>query len=84
MNGKELSVHLLRDTIVRSTQDDVLGPVGLELFPASLSGSLTPRRLTLRGTRTIDALPGDDLWPADPVESLVQFKLIGGDGVDLS
>ena len=77
MPREYLSVHTLGDTIVRYPHDPVTGRVGLELLPASLANQAVPPRESLRGEAFIDVLPGDDPWPARPVESLLQFKLVG-------
>jgi alpha-galactosidase len=77
MPREYLSVHTLGDTIVRYPHDPATGKVGLELLPASLAGQAVPPRESLRGEAFIDVLPGDDPWPARPVESLLQFKLVG-------
>jgi len=58
-------------------QDKASGRVGLEIIPAAALGKIVPRRETLRGLPFIDAMPGNDPWPASVVESLVQFKLVG-------
>ncbi|MCW1925792.1 alpha-galactosidase [Luteolibacter arcticus] len=77
MPREYLSVHTLGDTLVRYPHDPVTGRVGLELLPASLVGEALAPRDSLRGEAFIDVLPGDDPWPARPVESLLQFKLVG-------
>lgn len=77
MPREYLSVHTFGDTLVRYPHDPATGRVGLELLPASLVDQAVPPRESLRGEAFIDALPGDDPWPARPVESLLQFKLVG-------
>ena len=72
-----LSSHVLGDTLVRYPIDPITGCVGLELVPAALAEQTLAPRESLRGEAVIDVLPGDDPWPARPVESLVQFKLVG-------
>ncbi|MEO5715858.1 MAG: glycoside hydrolase family 36 protein [Luteolibacter sp.] len=74
-----LSIHTLGDTQVRYPIDHVTGRVGLELVPLSLVGKTVPPRESLGGEAFIDVLPGDDPWPARPVDSLVQLKLVGDD-----
>lgn len=53
------------------------GRLGLELVPTALISRTLPRRTSLRGLPFIDAMPGNDPWPASVVDSLVQFKLVG-------
>lgn len=53
------------------------GRLGLELSPSALISRTVPRRTSLRGLPFIDAMPGNDPWPASVVDSLVQFKLVG-------
>ncbi|MES2438025.1 MAG: glycoside hydrolase family 36 protein [Verrucomicrobiota bacterium] len=65
------------DTLVRYPYDPATGIVGLELIPAALAGETVPARESLRGEPFIDVLPGDEPWPARPVESLLQLKLVG-------
>jgi alpha-galactosidase len=77
MPREYLSVHTFGDTIVRYPHDPVTGRVGLELLPASLADRAVSPRESLRGEDFIDVLPGNDPWPARPVESLLQFKLVG-------
>jgi alpha-galactosidase len=77
MPREYLSIHTLGDTIIRYPHDPVTGRVGLELLPASLADQAVAPRESLRGEAFIDVLPGDDPWPARPVESLLQFKLAG-------
>jgi len=72
-----LSQHTFGDTTVRYPHDPATGRVGLELLPTALLDRAVPRRATLRGLPFIDAMPGDDPWPAAVVDSLVQFKLVG-------
>ncbi len=72
-----LATHLLGDLAVRYPRDTTTGRVGLELLPAFLLDHAVPPRESLRGEPFIDALPGDDPWPARPVESLLQLKLAG-------
>jgi len=77
MPREYLSVHTLGDTIVRYPYDPETGRVGLELLPAGLADQAVAPRESLRGEACIDVLPGNDPWPARPVESLLQFKLVG-------
>ena len=77
MPREYLSVLTLGDTIVRYPFDPVTGKVGLEMLPVSLVDQTVTPRESLRGEAFIDALPGNDAWPARPVESLMQFKLVG-------
>lgn len=72
-----LTTHPLGDIVARYVIDPVTRVVGLELLPVSKQVDLTTPRTTLRGEDFIDVLPGNDLWPARPVESLIQFKLVG-------
>lgn len=72
-----LTTHALGDIVARYLIDPVTRVVGLELVPVSKTGDLVPPRESLRGEDFIDVLPGDDPWPARPVESLIQFKLVG-------
>lgn len=72
-----LSELTLGDTIVRYPMDPATGRLGLEIIPAAALGLLIEPRTSLRGEPFIDALPGDDPWPARPVDSLLQFKLTG-------
>src|ERR1035437_3446885 len=72
-----LSTHTFGDTVIRFPHDLASGRVGLELIPASALVKTIPRRTTLRGLPFIDAMPGNDPWPASVVEPLVQFKLVG-------
>jgi len=69
--------HTLGDTIARYILDPETQVVGLELIPASMAPALVTPRESLRGEAFMDVLPGDDPWPARPVESLLQFKLVG-------
>jgi alpha-galactosidase len=68
---------LLGDTLVRYRPDELTGRVGLELIPQTKTATVVPRRESLRGLPYIDAMPGNDLWRAAPVDSLVQLKLVG-------
>ncbi|RYD67919.1 MAG: alpha-galactosidase [Verrucomicrobiaceae bacterium] len=77
MPREYLSIHTLGDTVVRYPHDPVTGRVGLEMLPASLADQAVPPRESLRGEAFIDVLPGNGSWPARPVESLLQFKLVG-------
>ncbi len=77
MPREYLAIHTLGDTLVRYPHDPATGRVGLELLPAALAEKAVAPRESLRGERFIDVLPGDDPWPARPVESLLQFKLAG-------
>lgn len=72
-----LSVHTLGDTLVRYPIDHASGRIGLELVPLDLVGQTVPPRESLRGEAFIDAMPGDDPWPARPIDSLIQLKLVG-------
>ncbi len=72
-----LTTHRLGDIVARYIIDSVTRVVGLELLPVSKQDDLTTPRTSLRGEDFIDVLPGDDPWPARPVESLIQFKLVG-------
>jgi alpha-galactosidase len=74
---RTLAQHLLGDTVVRYPHDPASGRVGLELVPAAVLDRTVARRPTLRGLPFIDAMPGNDPWPASVVDSLVQFKLVG-------
>jgi alpha-galactosidase len=65
------------DTLVRYPLDRDTGMVGLELIPIDMVGETVTPRESLRGEAFIDVLPGDDPWPARPVESLLQLKLVG-------
>jgi alpha-galactosidase len=67
----------LGDIVARFPRDEAGGCVGLELVPAMMLDRCVPRRKTLRGLPFIDALPGNDPWPASIVEPLAQFKLAG-------
>jgi alpha-galactosidase len=77
MPREYLSAFTFGDTIVRYPHDPLTGTVGLELLPASLAGQVVSPRESLRDEAFIDVLPGNDPWPARPVESLLQFKLVG-------
>lgn len=77
MPREYLSIHTLGDTIVRYPHDPATGRLGFELLPVSLADQAVEPRGSLRGEAFIDVLPGDDPWPARPVESLLQFKLVG-------
>ncbi|BCU77854.1 alpha-galactosidase [Luteolibacter sp. LG18] len=72
-----LFTHTFGDTLVRYPWDPATGIIGLELVPAAKAGAIVEPRESLRGEDFIDVLPGDDPWPARPVESLVQLKLVG-------
>jgi alpha-galactosidase len=72
-----LSVHTLGDTLVRYPIDPVSGQIGLELVPLNLIEKTVAPRTSLRGEAFIDVMPGDDPWPARPIDSLVQLKLVG-------
>ncbi|MEO8615021.1 MAG: alpha-galactosidase [Luteolibacter sp.] len=72
-----LSVHTLGDTLARYPIDHSSGQVGLELVPLALAGNTVEPRESLRGEAFIDAMPGDDAWPARPIDPLVQLKLVG-------
>ena len=72
-----LAQHTFGDTVVRYPTDPATGRVGLELLPATELARAVPRRTTLRGQPFIDAIPGNDAWPAAAIDSLVQFKLVG-------
>ena len=77
MSRDHLSSHILGDTLVRYPYDRETGRVGFEMLPAALAGQAVSPRESLRGEAFIDVLPGDEAWPARPVESLLQFKLVG-------
>ncbi|MCB1129626.1 MAG: alpha-galactosidase [Verrucomicrobiae bacterium] len=77
MPREYLSSHTLGDTLVRFPHDPDTGVVGLEILPAALAAETVAPRESLHGEAFIDVLPGDDPWPARPVESLLQFKLVG-------
>jgi alpha-galactosidase len=77
MPREYLSIHTLGDMAVRFPWDRASGCVGLEIIPIVAMGKTVFRRETLRGLPFIDAMPGNDPWPASIVESLVQFKLAG-------
>jgi len=74
---ENLASHTLGDTLVRYILDPETQIVGLELIPAALESKLIDPRESLRGEAFMDVLPGNDPWPARPVESLLQFKLVG-------
>lgn len=65
------------DTLVRFPRDRSSGQIGLELLPVALADRVDEPRKTLRGEAFIDVLPGKDEWPARPVDSLLQLKLVG-------
>ncbi|MCU0796752.1 MAG: alpha-galactosidase [Akkermansiaceae bacterium] len=77
MQREILAQFQLGDVLVRYPHDPATGVVGLEMFPVGKQSDVVTPRATLRGEPFIDALPGDDGWPARPVESLLQFKLAG-------
>lgn len=77
MRRNILAEFTLGDTVVRYPFDPESGRIGLELIPLALIGKTIAPRATLRGEPFIDALPGDDPWPARPIDSLLQFKLVG-------
>jgi alpha-galactosidase len=77
MNRQLLAEYPLGDTVVRYLIDPSCGRVGLELIPSAALGLVMEPRESLRGEPFIDALPGDDPWPARPLDSLLQFKLVG-------
>jgi alpha-galactosidase len=77
MSQHYLSIQTLGDMVVRFPQDQISGRVGLEIIPASALNKTVTRRESLRGLPFIDAMPGNDPWPATVLESLVQFKLVG-------
>ena len=72
-----LATHTLGDMVARFPKDQISGRVGLEILPARARDQIVPRRASLRGLPFIDAMPGNDPWPASVIESLVQFKLVG-------
>ncbi|KAF0095896.1 MAG: alpha-galactosidase [Puniceicoccaceae bacterium 5H] len=72
-----LADHRFGDTVARYRHDPENGRVGLELLPQSRLAEAVTRRETLRGLPFIDAMPGDDPWPASSLDSLVQVKLAG-------
>jgi len=74
---KILSDFNAGDIVVRYLHEQKTGRVGLQLIPASMLDQVAPRRTTLRGLPFIDALPGNDPWPAAMLDSLVQLKLVG-------
>ena len=65
------------DITARFPLDREPGRIGLELFPTALANRLVPRRKTLRGLSFIDAMPGDDPFPASAVDPLAQVKIVG-------
>jgi alpha-galactosidase len=77
MSRQYLSTHTFGDTVIRYPIDRTTGRVGMELLPLSLVDQAVEPRESLRGEAFIDVLPGEDSWPARPVESLLQFKLVG-------
>ena len=72
-----LFTKVFGDTLVRYPLDRETGMIGLELIPAELAGEMVTPRESLRGEAFMDVLPGNDAWPARPVESLLQLKLVG-------
>lgn len=72
-----IAEHWLGDMLVRYPRDPSTGRVGFEILPASAADRVVAPRESLRGEPFIDALPGNDPWPARPVDSLLQFKLAG-------
>ena len=74
---KLLSQHAVGDIAVRYLHDETSGRVGLQMLPTARLGDVAKRRTTLRGLPFIDAIPGNDLWPASALDSLVQLKLVG-------
>ncbi len=72
-----ISEFRLGDTLIRYPHDPASGFVGLEMLPAEMADAVVEPRESLRGEDFIDVLPGDDPWPARPIESLLQFKLVG-------
>lgn len=77
MSRPILSSHVLGDILVRYPHDPATGRVGLELLPARMADHVVEPRDSLHGEPFIDVLPGDDAWPARPVDSLIQFKCVG-------
>lgn len=77
MTRTYLNEITLGDTIIRYPIDPASGRVGLELLPASSKSLTVEPRYSLRGEPFIDTLPGNEHWPARPVDSLLQFKLAG-------
>lgn len=67
----------LGDTLVIYPFDPATGAVGFEMVPAECADQMVDPRKGLHGEPFIDVLPGNDPWPARPVESLLQFKLVG-------
>ena len=63
-----LAAHTLGDMIVRYVRDPATGRVGFEAFPASASELVVEPRAVL---------PDYPEFAARPVESLLQFKLVG-------
>ena len=47
-----------------------------DLDEDELLAQVVPRRKSLRGLPFIDAMPGDDLWPASVVDPLAQVKIV--------
>jgi alpha-galactosidase len=72
-----LAVHTFGDTLVRYPIDRSTGCVGLELVPKDAEGLIVEPRETLAGEPYIDVLPGNETWPARPIDCLVQLKLAG-------
>src|SRR4051812_28234135 len=72
-----LSQHAFDDITVRYLQDETNGRVGLQLIPTARLDQVVTRRTTLRGLPFIDAMPGNDPFPAAMIDSLVQLKLVG-------
>ncbi len=72
-----LAIHTLGDTLVRYPIDRATGCIGLELVPLNAVDLLVEPRATLAGEPFIEVLPGNETWPARPVDSLVQLKLVG-------
>ena len=64
-----LFTKVFGDTLVRYPLDRETGMIGLELIPAELAGEMVTPRESLRGEAFMDVLPGNDAWPARPVES---------------
>lgn len=73
MNAADFGFH---DTTVRYLTD-ADGRVGLVIFPTAMKPELAARRESLRGEPFIDALPGEDFWPARALDPLAQVKILG-------
>jgi alpha-galactosidase len=67
----------IADMTVNFPFDPATGRVGLQIYPASMTAALVPKRRSLRGLPYVDAMPGAEDTPASAVDSLVQVKLTG-------